>query len=440
MARCPSCDCPAVVPLWLGTYGDMVTLLLTFFILLLSMVTFDAKKLTEAEGSMKGSMSLLSGGIKIEPDNTRIQQQADITSDPETAEEVHLIESEVLDFQENVKVSLGPSNVKEDGREGFVLRFSGKLLFKPNEYEIILADDEQFLRRLAQVLAKMPAHLHIDIIGHTDSSEFEPSAKIKTQEALSAQRAASVARILINQGLNPNRLTTLGAGSSSPLVPNINEENKARNRRVEFRFYPLDRHLHKISNILERKIERESGSVSQPAIKDDNSSRVYPSNSDGAQYFESEPGVSEKSEVREINAPQDTKNIESSKPINSQTDSIESENKNSPQDSIQNAAPNAAFKSTPIESSAPNPATSPTQEQIAPNNLDSMNFNQNNSIGADSALMPANNNNTNQDSLIESENTQNLTPTDSNDNALQMLKERALRLQNEVQNLKRESI
>lgn len=397
------------------------------------MVTFDAKKLTEAEGSMKGSMSLLSGGIKIEPDNTRIQQQADITNDPETAEEVHLIESEVLDFQENVKVSLGPSNVKEDGREGFVLRFSGKLLFKPNEYEIILADDEQFLRRLAQVLAKMPAHLHIDIIGHTDSSEFEESAKIKTQEALSAQRAASVARILINQGLNPNRITTLGAGSSSPLVPNINEENKARNRRVEFRFYPLDQHLHKISNILERKIEREGGGVAQPAIKDDNSSRIYPSSSDGEQYFESEPGVRGSQ-----NSIQNEAVIESSgangaiESDGANQNSIESEN--APQDSMQNTAPNAAFKSTPVESSAPNSTQEP--EQTAPSNLDSMN--KNNSMGANSALMPSNSDN--QDSLIESENTQNITPTDSNDNALQMLKERALRLQNEVQNLKRESI
>ena len=90
--RCPPCDCPNVLPLWLGTYGDMVTLILTFFILLLSMVTFDAKKLSEAEGSVDGALSLLSGGIKIEVDNTRIQQQADMVEDPETTEEVKKIE------------------------------------------------------------------------------------------------------------------------------------------------------------------------------------------------------------------------------------------------------------------------------------------------------------------------------------------------------------
>ena len=255
--RCPPCDCPKVMPLWLGTYGDMVTLILTFFILLLSMVTFDAKKLTEAEASLKGSLSLLSGGIKIEPDNTRIQQQADMTTDPETAEEVRLIESMILDFKESVKTSLGPSNIIDDGSEGFILRFNGKLLFERGETTLRNSDEILFLKRLALVLQKMPPHLHIDVIGYTDNSPISPTQKYKDDMGLSALRALSVSRVLLENKVDPSKITSFGSGASNFVLPNTSDENKQINRRVEFRFYPDDRHLHRVQNILERVIERK---------------------------------------------------------------------------------------------------------------------------------------------------------------------------------------
>ncbi|WP_297810143.1 flagellar motor protein MotB [uncultured Helicobacter sp.] len=254
--RCPPCDCPQVLPLWLGTYGDMVTLILTFFILILSMVTFDAKKLTEAEGSMKGAMSLLSGGIKVEPDNTRIQQQADMTTEPETAEEVKKIESEILDFKENVRVSLGPSNIIDEGSEGFILRFSGKLLFEEGAITLNNADEILFLKRLALILQKMPSNLHADIIGYTDNSPIIPTEKYKDDIGLSALRALNVSKILIENKVNPRKLTSLGNGASNFILPNTNEENRAKNRRVEFRFYPDDKLLHQKQNILDKTIEQ----------------------------------------------------------------------------------------------------------------------------------------------------------------------------------------
>ena len=256
--RCPPCDCPNVLPLWLGTYGDMVTLILTFFILLLSMVTFDAKKLTEAEGSLKGSMSMLTGGIKLEPDNQRIQQQADMTTDPETAEEVKKVESAIMDFKDNVKVSLGPSNVIDDGSDGFILRFGSKLQFAENAIKITDPHELLFIKRLSQIFSKMPPSMHVDVLGNTDDKEFKATKKIQNNESLSAFRALEVTRHLISNGVKPDKLTSLGAGSSNPVVANDNEENRLRNRRVEFRFYPGDRKLHKEQNILEKKIEMEA--------------------------------------------------------------------------------------------------------------------------------------------------------------------------------------
>lgn len=256
--RCPPCDCPQVLPLWLGTYGDMVTLILTFFILILSMVTFDAKKLNEAEGSLKGALSMLSGGIKIEPDNQRIQQQADITTDPETTEEVKKVESIILDFEQNIKSSLGPSNIIDDGIEGLILRFNGKLQFEPNQIAIVDGDELLFLKRLAQVLERMPPNMHIDVIGNTDDQPIQVTPKIPNAEALSAYRALEVTRHLISNGLNPQKLTSLGAGASRPIVPNTNEENRARNRRVEFRFYPDDKLSRQKQNVLQRVIDEQN--------------------------------------------------------------------------------------------------------------------------------------------------------------------------------------
>ncbi|WP_299546723.1 flagellar motor protein MotB [uncultured Helicobacter sp.] len=255
--RCPPCDCPNVLPLWLGTYGDMVTLILTFFILLLSMVTFDAKKLTEAESSLKGSLSLLSGGIKIEPDNTRIQQQADITVEPESAEEVRLIESAILDFKENIKTSFGPSNIIDEGSEGFILRFNGKLLFDEGEITLNDADEVLFLKRLALILQKMSSTLHLDVIGYTDNRVITPTPKYKDDIGLSALRALGVQRVLLENGVDPKKMTALGNGATNFVLPNTTEENRQKNRRVEFRIYPNDRHLQKTQSILEQIIEKK---------------------------------------------------------------------------------------------------------------------------------------------------------------------------------------
>lgn len=221
------------------------------------MVTFDARKLTEAESSLRGSLSLLDGGIKVEPDNTRIQQQADMTVEPESAEEVRFIESSTLDFRENIKTSLGPSSIIDDGSDGFILRFSGKLLFKEGETTLSNADGVLFLKRLAWILQKMPSTLHLDIIGYTDNRKIPPTPKYQDDVGLSALRALGVERVLLENGVDPKKMTALGKGAVNFVAPNTTEEDRQKNRRVEFRFYQSDRHLQKTQNLLERVIEQK---------------------------------------------------------------------------------------------------------------------------------------------------------------------------------------
>ncbi|APX98826.1 OmpA family protein [Lacinutrix venerupis] len=73
-------------------------------------------------------------------------------------------------------------------------------------------------------------HLNIEIYGHTDNV-----GTLNRNEELSLQRAQSVSNYLINKGLKKERIQWFGFGSSKPLVENSSEDNRAKNRRVEFK-------------------------------------------------------------------------------------------------------------------------------------------------------------------------------------------------------------
>lgn len=78
-------------------------------------------------------------------------------------------------------------------------------------------------------MMKANPELKFEIGGHTDSDGTNQRNKTPSQE-----RAEAVKNIMASQGIENNRLTTKGYGSSKPITENNNAENKARNRRVEF--------------------------------------------------------------------------------------------------------------------------------------------------------------------------------------------------------------
>lgn len=85
------------------------------------------------------------------------------------------------------------------------------------------------LKRLAKFLKRYD-DLSIQILGHTDDMGSE-----EYNVNLSESRAKAVKEYLIEQGINSDRLQIIGLGATQPLLPNTNEENKAKNRRVEIR-------------------------------------------------------------------------------------------------------------------------------------------------------------------------------------------------------------
>lgn len=222
---------------WLATYGDMVTLLLVFFVLLVSMSTVEVKRFQ----SVFGSMRMAFGGLSAS-EIAGGQMQSNIDSNTQqSVQDLMRIRQELLKNQENVfnaiQSYLSKKNVEGDVGavldEGTItLTIGDSLLFAPGSEELSEGAEEQ----LETVLEIIEANreMTVNIKGYTDDSAIPEGARFKNNWELSALRAVNVLRWLIDHGIDPLRITATGMGDLNPRFPNDSPENRAKNRRVEF--------------------------------------------------------------------------------------------------------------------------------------------------------------------------------------------------------------
>ena len=85
------------------------------------------------------------------------------------------------------------------------------------------------LDKLVELLQKNPT-IKIEIAGHTDNKGDK-----KYNQTLSQKRAETVVNYIVKKGIAITRLTAKGYGDTTPIAPNDTEENKAKNRRTEFK-------------------------------------------------------------------------------------------------------------------------------------------------------------------------------------------------------------
>jgi chemotaxis protein MotB len=114
--------------------------------------------------------------------------------------------------------------------ESVLLRLPEVLLFAPGKAEIN-PSLQPVLNRVGQALHNFP-QARVKITGHTDDRPIH-TAQYASNWELSGARAAMVARSLAKGGVKPARITIQGLADHSPLLPNVNDYNRARNRRVE---------------------------------------------------------------------------------------------------------------------------------------------------------------------------------------------------------------
>jgi chemotaxis protein MotB len=210
---------------WVMTYGDMMSLLLTFFVLIVSFSSMQETKFEQAAQSLKVAFNVLEKPEAVIELNTPIvpRKEYDTPADLEFLFEVRSIEKVVLEQQQEKDVQV------EITDEGVLFRMSAPFLFASGQAEL-LPEAAPLLDRLARMFRKFPAAVRVE--GHTDDIPIQ-SGRFPSNWELSATRAVAVARYFQGTGLPPERLSATGYGEFQPVADNATPEGRAANRRVE---------------------------------------------------------------------------------------------------------------------------------------------------------------------------------------------------------------
>ena len=205
---------------WLVTYADAITLLLAFFVMIITFKDYDAGEREAAMAAIKENLG---------------QQENVVTP--------------MFSLMNNLNSILDGAEISQDqfevgfDQDGVVLEFSSKAFFGSGRADLL----PEAKRILAEVFEEMqgPTYegYYIDVEGHTDDVPIR-SARFPSNWELSAARASSVVRYFIELGVKPSRMKAAGYADTKPKVPNRDmfdegiPENRAQNRRVGLRLHP----------------------------------------------------------------------------------------------------------------------------------------------------------------------------------------------------------
>lgn len=235
--KCP--ECPKCLPGWLVQFGDLMSLLLTFFILLLSMAVMDKNKVEEYFDVMKKAMGFIDASTDVETQsdsystkdgssNSEEQDISESTAVEEAAEEISELVEEMNSNTQNENQEI---EIEKDKNE-FTLDIPSSIMFNDGEYDLSDPAAKRFIAKIARLIRTMPKTFNIEIIGHTDTNRIKSNSIPRDAWDISALRSISVVKELIRNRIEPSSLKVSAYGSYHP-----KSEVSADNRRVEIRFF-----------------------------------------------------------------------------------------------------------------------------------------------------------------------------------------------------------
>ena len=217
---------------WMTTYGDMMTLLLAFFVLLFSMANIDEEKFDMVIHGLQGRLGVIDGGRTI---SRRDAVDMGLEMSDLAAMQLEELERRIGEYIETE--GLDDDIILEVDDEGLTIHFTGEILFELGRAEI-RPEAREILDRISGFIKTIPNDIMVE--GHTDNWPIR-TERFPSNWELSTARATNVVRHLIEElDVAPDRLSAAGYSEYRPLRPNDTAENRALNRRVDIVILRLD--------------------------------------------------------------------------------------------------------------------------------------------------------------------------------------------------------
>jgi chemotaxis protein MotB len=215
---------------WAIPYGDLVTLLLAFFVVMYSISSV-------SEGKYRVVSESLNAAFRGQP-TTVVPIQVGAEAATTVAAPVVQLPDEIRSMAlrqlaEQATESLQPlimqGLVDVQAGDGFVeIAIRSDILFASGAAQLA-PEAQQAIRLLGEALSAFPNSIRVE--GHTDNIPVAGAAFASNWE-LSAARAATVVRMLVDNGVDPRRLSVVAFGEFRPVLPNTTPDGRNANRRV----------------------------------------------------------------------------------------------------------------------------------------------------------------------------------------------------------------
>ncbi|MEC7526290.1 MAG: flagellar motor protein MotB [Myxococcota bacterium] len=223
-------------PAWMATFADMMSLLLTFFVLLLSFANMDIVEFRTMMGSVREAFGVQfesPGDFQTRSDSPVSVAPGGSPADPTVLPQAPTMTTMARRVRERLREAglQGVVDVEVTDR-GVALRVRDAVLFDTGS-DHLKDDSLPILTRIAELSTEFTQELAIE--GHTDDRPIHTS-RFPSNWELSAARATAVLRYLQTTGMHPESMSIAGYAETRPIADNQTHDGRSQNRRVEFVF------------------------------------------------------------------------------------------------------------------------------------------------------------------------------------------------------------